>query len=182
MDRELNKNKDLRTDMWSERFLNLLMLNNKKIYTFIFTMVHNHFDADDIMQDTVTFMYRNFDKYQEGSNFAAWGIKIAHYRILNYRRKQKGHVHFDAELYDMIKNETEHVQDDVNVKLEALQRCRGKLPKADNRILEMRYDSNVSVKDIAEYFGQSTHRIYRSVARIHDMLLRCVRKALAREY
>ena len=166
-----------------EQFLHLVMSNNKRIYAFIFTLVHNHFDADDIMQETVMLMYRNFGKFEIGSNFAAWGMSIAYYQVLAYRKRyRKERVHFDTELLELISKEAESVRDDTNTRLEALQRCREKLSKNDSKILEMRYDLSVSVKDMGEYFGQSVHKIYRSVARIHDTLLRCVHRTLAEEY
>ena len=183
MDNSCPENEILHPDPPSERFLRLLMSNNKSIYAFIFTLVHDHFNADDIMQETVTFMYRNFDKFEPGSNFAAWGMRIAHYRVLAFHKKQKNtRLHFDVELLDLIRAEADSIHDDINVRLEALQKCRAKLGKNDSEVIKMRYDLDVNIKNIAEYLGQSTHRIYRSVARIHDVLLRCVRKTLAEDY
>ncbi|MCK4629078.1 MAG: hypothetical protein KAT56_08735, partial [Sedimentisphaerales bacterium] len=58
----------------TERFLKLLMANDKRIYAFILTLVPGRIDADDLMQETVTIMWRKFDDFEPGRDFVAWGI------------------------------------------------------------------------------------------------------------
>ena len=73
----------------TEVFLSLLMANQRRINSYILSLVPNFSDADDIMQETITVMWRKFEGFEIGTDFAGWGLKVAYYCILNYR-KNKG--------------------------------------------------------------------------------------------
>lgn len=64
-----DKDKTLQDD----RFLRLLLKSQSSIYAFILVLVHDQNDADDIMQETVTLMWRKFSTFEPGTNFTAWG-------------------------------------------------------------------------------------------------------------
>lgn len=166
----------------TERFLQLLTANNKRIYSFIFMLVADYFDADDIMQETVTHMYRNFDDFEPGTNFAAWGMKIAHYRVLSFRRKQKSsRVKFSNDLLDMISKDALSIQFQADTRLQALHQCRKKLNDRDREMINMLYDLDMSVNKVSKQLQKSIYNVYRAAARIHDTLLRCVRRTIAEE-
>ena len=163
----------------TERFLQLLTNHNKSIYAYIFSLVPNYFDADDIMQETVTYMYREFDKFELGTSFLAWAFKIARYRVLSYLKRSKDRrIQFNDEILDLIEAESKEVLKEINFRLEALQHCRQKLANQDSQLLQMKYVEGVETKSIAERSGKSIHSVYRSIARIHEMLLKCIRRRL----
>jgi len=176
-----NESKDYRLsfDDKAEGFLRMLTANNDRIYAFIFSLVPNHFDADDIMQETVTYMYREFNKFQEGTNFLAWALNVAHFRVLSFiQKRQDTHVLFDNELLELIEEEVKSAIEKMNDRLEALRKCLKKLEENDKALIRLRYERDISVKNIALGVGKSIHSIYRGLSRIHDMLLRCVRRTL----
>jgi RNA polymerase sigma-70 factor (ECF subfamily) len=65
--------------------------------------------------------------------------------------------------------------------VQALRRCIDKLDRRDYELICLRYRDEVSVKSIAERMGRSIQSVYKRITRIHDALLRCVRKAISRE-
>ena len=71
----------------TNEFLRLLMANQKRIYAFILAMVPNHGDAEDLFQETVLQMWSKFGGFTRGTSFAAWGIAVARYQILNARKR-----------------------------------------------------------------------------------------------
>lgn len=163
----------------TERFLQLLTNHNKSIYAYIFSLVPNYFDADDIMQDTVTYMYREFDKFEPGTSFLAWAIQIARYRVLSYLKRSKDRqIKFNDEIPDLIEAESRGVLKEINFRLEALQHCRQKLASRDKQLIQMKYVEEAETRSIAERSGNSIHSVYRSIARIHEMLLKCIRRRL----
>ncbi|MBI9017508.1 MAG: RNA polymerase subunit sigma-70, partial [Phycisphaerae bacterium] len=58
--------------------MRLFLDHQKKIYSFILMMSPNWCDADELMQETSAVMWQRFDTFEVGTNFVAWGIKIAH--------------------------------------------------------------------------------------------------------
>ena len=174
---------NLSEDPRASRFFKLFIKCQKQIYTFIIMLIPNASDADDIMQETATVMWSKFDEFREGSNFAAWGIRIAHYQVLYYFRKRKhAYVKFTSELLEKITQQAvEILKEDEDECMTALRKCINKLSAKDKHILQMRYEKDIVPKEIARQLGRSVMGIYKSMSRIHDFLLQCVRRQLATE-
>jgi RNA polymerase sigma-70 factor (ECF subfamily) len=170
------------SDDKAQEFLHMLTSNNSRIYAFIFSLVLNHSDTEDIMQETVTYMYQEFNKFQEGTNFLAWALRIAHFRVLSFiQKRQKAPRYFDSDLIELIEEETKPVLHKMNDRLEILRRCLKKLGEKDKALIRLRYEKGISVQNIAQGVGKSIHSIYRGLSRIHDKLLRCIRITIAEE-
>ena len=102
-------------DLVNDKFLHLYAENQGKLYGYILSLCPNRFDADDIMQDTVSVMWRKFNDYQAGTDFIAWAITIAKFTILNFRRKQKkGHIHFDEDVLNYLKDKSKRLIIDID--------------------------------------------------------------------
>ncbi len=166
-----------------EQFLRLIMANQSRIYAFIVTMQPNLTDADDIMQETITVMWRKFASFKPGTNFVSWGIRIAHYEILEFRKKaSKRQTHFRDEVNQAILEQAKIVHEkEDNKYLEALRFCLGKLGERERWMIQMRYDQNATHKIVADRIGLSVRSVCKMMAKIHDMLLRCVRRTLLAE-
>ncbi|MCK5000630.1 MAG: hypothetical protein KAS23_13890, partial [Anaerohalosphaera sp.] len=65
-------------------FFHLFMTHRKSLYAFILASIHNYSDADDILQETATVMWRKFSGFEQGTDFVAWGITIARLRVLKF--------------------------------------------------------------------------------------------------
>ena len=164
----------------TEQFLKLLMANDKRIYAFILTLMPGHVDADDLMQETVTVMWRKFGDFEPGKDFAAWGMGIARYKVLEHRRKKrKSQIRFNDKVHALLEADAENMLGRLDERLETLQQCLSKLSEKDRKLIGMRYEQDLTAKVISERVGQSIHRVYRNIVRIHDMLLRCVRSTLS---
>ena len=72
-----------------QAFSRLLVANQRRIYGFILTLVHDRAAAEDILQDVSALLWQKFDKFERGTDFAAWGMAVSRLTILNWRRKQK---------------------------------------------------------------------------------------------
>ena len=71
----------------TDYFVRQLMKHRKRIYAFILTLVGNSSDADDIMQDTAALMWQKYHQSEEIMDFAALGLQIAHFKVLEFRKK-----------------------------------------------------------------------------------------------
>ena len=169
-----DKNENSRTR--NARFLHLFMKNQKSIYAFILAMICNCPDADDIMQETVTLMWDRFDEFDSGTNFGAWGTKIARFKVLNYyRNKKKQAGQFSEAMLETIAGCALDKLGETENRLAALQRCINKLSNRDRDLIKARYEQNLAIKDIAVRVKRPIGGIYKAMARIHDALHRCIR-------
>ena len=169
-------------DLRNEEFFKVFMANQNKIYTFILMLVPNSVDADDIMQESAAIMWKKFDNFQPGTDFAAWGIHIARYRAFDFIRKNHtGRLTFSTETVQAISDYIEQTAITDDPRLDVLKSCLKKLPENERNLINMRYARAMTVKSIAERIGRSVHGLYKSMARIHNVLLDCVHKTLAAE-
>ena len=161
-------------------FIRLFMTEERRIYNFILSLVGNYNDADDLMQETVVVMLDKFDEFERGSNFAAWGMRVARYKILNFRKRQgKNFRLFSSEAFEQILAQSEILIEHDNDRIRALQDCLLKLKEKDRRLISMRYEHKTTTKEVAERIGRSAESLYQTLARIHRLLLNCIRRTVA---
>ena len=162
-----------------ERFLRLLRENQNKIYAYILSQVQNRNDADDIMQETTTVIWRKFDDFEPGTNFSAWAIQVARLFILRFfDNHKKSRLRFNGSIIEAIETAVEKKLDGIDHRKEALRDCLSKLDEQDINIVQMHYQDSATIKQVADVMGTPAHKMYRRVARIHHTLHYCIKKVL----
>jgi RNA polymerase sigma-70 factor (ECF subfamily) len=162
-------------------FLKLFVRHQQEIYAYILTLVPHVHDADDLFQDGMTVMWKKFGQFQPGMNFAAWGIQIMRFQILDYRRNlaRSKRVLMENKLFEALMDHRPTIQSEVAARIEALRKCQSLLDNRSKRIIKMRYERNVSVEKIASYLKLSRRHVYHILGQISSVLLRCMRRTLA---
>ena len=167
------------------QFVKLLTRNYCRINSFIFCMVPNAADSEDIMQETTALMWDKFDQYKLGTNFVAWALTIARYKILSYQRDMKrNRIKFDDRVIEMIETESRaRLIDTQNTteKVAVLKKCIQKLPEKDREIVVLKYQSELPTKTIASRKKVSLPTIYRRLSKIYFNLLECINRNLSLE-
>ena len=177
------KNHDYVDNLEVNQFVELLTSHQSRIQSYILSLVPNFNDAEDIMQETSKMMWNKFKEFEIGTNFMAWSMKIAFYRVMEYRRNNKKNqvIHFDHDLINEINQAAQLRQDRSLDHLNFLQNCVKKLPRKDRQLLIWRYDQNLAIKEIAGRLDHSVQSVYQKLARIYDMLLMCVQRTSVQE-
>ncbi|MBN2842770.1 MAG: sigma-70 family RNA polymerase sigma factor [Sedimentisphaerales bacterium] len=165
-----------------DNFMTLFLSNQKRIYAFILMCIPNRTDADDLLQETAAWMWSNFDKYTPGTNFGAWGVSIARYKILNFcTNAKKTDVVFDEELLELIEHNSSQALEQTDRRIEALRLCLAKMSEKDRWLISLRYEKSLKINKIAELIERPTSGLYKKMAKIHSVLLNCTRSKLAME-
>lgn len=173
---------DPETRQTGDFFVRQLMLHRKRIYAFILTLVANVSDADDIMQDTAALMWEKYSTEEQIDNFAALGMRIAHFKVLEFRKKHyRKNVQFDSQLFDMVLGGAVSANETVDSRLEAMNQCLSKLNETSRKLLLMRHQKGQTIKRIAESIHISPHTAYKRIASLHERLVRCIRRTLRGE-
>ena len=166
----------------TNEFLRLLMANQKRIYAFILATVPNHQDADDLFQETVLLMWSKFDDFQPGTSFVAWGVTVAKYQILSVRKRHSVRsLRFSERAMELLHSESGPFLEQIDSRTQALRLCIRKLNPQDYELICKRYQDELTPRSIAQQMGRSVQSIYKRIARIHEALLRCVRRAVGSE-
>ncbi len=165
----------------NEEFLRLLTANQRRIFGFISALVPRSSDADDVYQEVSLALWRKFDQFEPGTDFAAWANQFARYLVLKHCAKQRrlGRLVFDEELLAALADDVAAAASGPDERLEALRGCLEKLPAHSRRLLELRYESGLkTVREVAARVGRSVDATYKAISRIHDALLRCMEGVL----
>ena len=69
-------------------FVRLLTQHERRVYGYILRMVPNWCEADEVLQETNIRLWEEFDRFEPGTDFAAWAIRVAHYQVLTWRKRR----------------------------------------------------------------------------------------------
>ena len=169
------------SDKKGRDFVPLLTAQQARIHNYILSLVPNFNDADDILQDTTRLMWEKFDDFEAGTDFLAWGKKIAYFLVLEYYRKKKkdNAILFDQHLISKLDQNLQKFSDRSKDYQAHLKNCIQKLKEQDRKLLNLRYFKNQNAKELAVRYGCSIQYIYRNISRIHQLLIACIRKQVA---
>jgi len=159
-----------------KEFVKLLTAHHGQLYSYTLSLVGNFADADDVFQETASKMWELFNNFQPGTDFLSWSMTIAHYRVLEYRkRKQRdSKMIFSEEFFQNISKKAPGELSKTNDYLETLKECITKLPEQDVKILKMRYMSELKVHEISSRISKSVRNVYFILSRIQRLLMRCM--------
>jgi RNA polymerase sigma-70 factor len=168
-------------DVDREEFARLFSRNARRIYGFIMTLVFSHHDAEEVFQNTSVVLWNKFSEFEPGSNFFAWASRIAYYEVLSFMKQRRRSQKVSDESLDLLANEAIALSEESSSRQEALEDCLSRLNPTDRELLQARYYHQQAPKQIASKQSRSVDSVYRALSRIHNMLLDCVQRRLARE-
>ena len=165
------------TEDRTEEYLKLLAEYEHSIKVYIITMIPVIYDADDIMQDVRLTMWKKFDTFKSGTNFKAWALQIAYYKIIDFK-KRKGRENkklmFTDEFYEAVENAGKKLETMNKSKRKSLQNCIGKLQSTHILMYVLRYKEKLSIEQISEKMGRTITATYRVISRIRASLKKCI--------
>lgn len=165
-----------------EEFLRLYSANQPRIFAYIFTLLPNWCDAEDVLQETCVVLWRAFDEFQPGTNFRAWACKTAFHQVLSFRKRQKRvPIALSNEFVTTVAADLAKMDTSLNRRLEALAACMAKLPGRAADLLRRCYQAGLATKQVAEELGRPAGTIYKELTRIRRTLFACVERTLAAE-
>ncbi|SIN96357.1 RNA polymerase sigma-70 factor, ECF subfamily [Singulisphaera sp. GP187] len=162
-----------------DEFVRLLGQNQRKVFVFVMSMVPSLNDAEEIIQETNLLLWREFDHFQSGTNFAAWACRVALNQTMAWRkRKRRDRLEFTPEFLEAIAAESTAEADRLEERTRALAHCIEKLPEPHRRLLRTRYGESRGVEVIGQELGRTVAAVYRSLSRIRHTLHDCVTQTL----
>ena len=164
----------------NKQFLKCFLSARSKIKRFILFLSPDPSDAEDIFQETATLMWEKFDEFEDGTNFTAWGSKIAMNKVMEFRkRKRKAEIQFDQEVLEKIIEAWQGGFGAEDEKRSALWKCLMKLRESDRALIKARYERGITINQIAKETQTSVHTLYKKMGRIHENLRQCINQTMA---
>lgn len=163
-------------------FLGLFLKAERRIFAYIFTLLPNRADAEDVLQEVSKLMWEKFDEAAPPGDFVAWGCRIAFYKVMEHRRgRRRERVIFsDAMVERVAETVSEHAEAlRLDERHDALACCLGKLSRGDRKLLDERFKEGATVRTAAERLGRSADAVYKALARVRRALHDCVERTIA---
>ena len=167
----------------SRLFLRLFLQNERRLYAYILTLLPHRADADDILQEASLVMWDKFDETNPPTDFAAWGCRIAYFKVLDFVKKsQRCRVRFSQAMLERVAETA--LEQAATLQLDerrvALASCVEKLSPRDRDLLTLRFADGATTQSTAVQVGRSVEAVYKALSKIRHALFECVTRALAR--
>ncbi len=139
----------------------LVNLFSRDVYGKAFSILKNHQDADDVVQETFIRVYRALPGFRFESSFRTWLITIATRQALNYRERViKEHESLDGPegTFEHPALRVDETQISALLDLEArrlLQEALPKLPRRQKEALTLKLQHDWKYEQIAQQMGTS---------------------------
>lgn len=177
-----NSNKSENETENRKRLMALMTRHQRRIFSYIYTLVPNRHDAEDLLQETSLVICEKFDDFEEGTDFVAWACQIAYWRIRYSRQKfARSKVLFDQDVLDAVAQTSVTMHAEMDTRHEALTHCLEKLHPRDREMVLTRYEPGSGVEEAAQRSGRSVEAAYKALGRIRKLLFDCVTNQLSLE-
>jgi len=149
------------------RFGDLFELNVRRVYAFVVRRVRSREEAEDITSEVFHLALKNLGRYEyRGIPFSAWLFRIAEHAIAQRGRnaaKEAG-----------VPLEAEPITDADAERRAMLFQLVGTLPDDQRRVIEFRYASEKSMREIADELKRSE----AAVKQLHYRAIQNLRKQM----
>lgn len=156
----------------------------KKLFTYIFHLVGNKDETEDILQNVFSKTYKNIRNFDTTRKFSSWIYRIAHNESVNFlKRKSKRYtvswedITSSKDKLDTATNdempEEKWLKQEIN---RDMQQALSKLSKKYRQILELRYFKELSYEDISGMLGKPVNTVGTLINRAKKKLFDVVKE------
>lgn len=149
----------------------------QRIYSFVYTRMRNHADAEEVVQETFTAVYRSFESYRGTSSLLSWIYGIAKNTLNNsLRRSRTEGQRLDALRPEVLRPPSalsdctpeEHLtlrrySDAIRERLESVSEWQ-------TEIFAMRHLHDMSIQEISDRTQRSSDAVRSSLYRVKRLL------------
>ncbi len=151
----------------SDYFQILYKRYSSKIYSKCISLLKDESLAQDATQDVFTKIYLNIAKFSERSKFSTWVYSITYNYCIDFIRKKKKEKNLFSDDLENSPDIVEEVPDQELLQMEVhrLKRVLENIPTGDKAILLMKYQDEMSIKEIAHNLEKSESAIKMKIKR-----------------
>jgi RNA polymerase sigma-70 factor (ECF subfamily) len=153
-----------------------------RLRAFVSVRVADRHLVPDLVQETFLYAYRHLNEYRDGTNFAAWIYTVARLTVLaalkSQSRKAQAHKLY---LEQVLASRDLADPEPDEAPARALADCLERLPSRERELLRLKYDHELSLREIADRAGKSLSWAKSFYFRLTQALQDCVRRKLSPE-
>lgn len=140
---------------------------SEKVYHKCISFVHDADLAQDVAHDIFLKTFVNLSKFKSKSKFSTWLYSLTYNFCIDYLRKNNKYIMEDEEKLSRLPDIDEEKAERELLSMEAqrLKRVLDAIPQGDKMILLMKYQDELSVKEIMEGLELSESAVKMRVKR-----------------
>lgn len=150
---------------------------------FIEAFVPDFNRAEDVLQECFLTVAAKADAFREGSDFLAWALAIAKFKVLESLRQPWAKVcSLSPEVIKTLSADAP-MDDSTDNSQTLLQECMEELSPRAKEVIELRYGEACKPAEIARRLQWTPQSVYVALSRARALLRDCIeRKAKQQEY
>ncbi len=138
-----------------DKFADLYEINFERVYAFIARRVHNREEVEDLTSEVFHKALANLTRYKSrGAPFAAWLFRIAANLIADRAKSSSREQELDVIDEPVNSGEQQLVLEAVECQARLFRSVR-QLPADQQRVIEMRFAEERSIREIAQELGRT---------------------------
>jgi RNA polymerase sigma-70 factor (ECF subfamily) len=166
----------------NEDFVRLFMPLQGDLLAYVLARGVPISDAEDVLQNAACVVLAKISDYEHGTNFRAWCYAILRNEVSNHLKKcRRRMLSLSTEAAADIAALAEAQSDGPSAPLTRLNHCLQKLQKKMRDLIRLRYESGMSVQEIAAEIGRPVESVYVTLSRLRKALTTCVGREPAAE-
>ncbi len=133
-----------------------------KVYSKCISLLKDEALAQDATQEIFTKIFINLSRFGERSKFSTWVYSITYNYCIDYLRKQKKQKDLftdDIEKAPDLPDDEEDDKELFELSVAQLKKALDEMPADDRAILLMKYQDDLSIKEIAEMLNKTESAI-----------------------
>jgi RNA polymerase sigma-70 factor (ECF subfamily) len=158
----------------------------QRVYSFTFARLRNRADAEEVVQETFTAVFRSIDAYRGQSSLLCWIYGIAKNNVNNHLRRARSHD-LRVERCEpgmlmgsaSLDSSTPEEQLSLRRYEESVRKMFGQVTDWQCEVFRLRHVENLTIGEIAERVKKSNDAVRSSLYRVKRMLLEAVDPTLA---
>ena len=144
--------------------------------------VRGQMEVDEVMQRVSLIAWEKFEQLEKLDDFPRWAAAIARFEIMKFRRERaRDRLQFNDRVTQMLMTESSEETEIRDHRIHLLEECLKELPEDRRELLMQAYESESSMKELAEQVGRTPDALYQMMSRLRITLLLCIERKMGKQ-
>ena len=160
-------------------FIRRYMAAQPALRAYVLSVVRDFHIAEDALQEIAVAAWKGREQYDDSRPFVAWAMGIARNKALDALRAKGQRPALPDEVILRLEIDATAVVAEAEERRKALAGCLEKLGRVARSIFRLRFEEELSPREIAERQNRSLFAVKKALSRARAFLMRCTQQALS---
>lgn len=162
----------------AERYQEIILRYQGKLFAYLYRLIGNREEAEDLLQDVFIKAYRNMNSYDTKRKFSSWIYRIAHNEAVNHIKRKSLKKFISLESVTSTKDKLDSSSPEDNAEISWIRKETSqevdeaiyRLPLKYRQVLILRYYTDKSYEEISDILGKPVNTVGTLIKRAKNKL------------